>query len=76
MLNFLHRSLQFLLMVCKQRVNLAVRFVANCVDLRSKVFPRSCRILVEQGLNLVLVFLEQRPHLLLLFRVSSRSLVR
>jgi hypothetical protein len=32
-------------------MNLAVSFVADCVNLRSKLLPRSFRILIEQRLN-------------------------
>ena len=49
-------------------MNLVVRFVADCVNLRSQRLPRSCRIFVEQRLNLIVVLLKQRPDLLLLFR--------
>jgi len=33
-----------------------------------KLLPRSCRILIEQRLNPIVVLLKQRPDLLLLFR--------
>jgi hypothetical protein len=49
-------------------MNFTVRFVADGVNLRTELLPRSCRILVEQRLNLVVVLLKQRPDLLLLFR--------
>ena len=49
-------------------MNLAVRFVADSVNLRTKLLPRSFRILIEQRLNLIVVLLKQRPDLLLLFR--------
>ena len=65
---FLHRFFQFFLVIAKQRMNLVVRFVADSVNLRTKILPRSVRILVEQRLNLVVVLLKQRPDLLLLFR--------
>ena len=63
-----HRLFQFFLVIGKQSVNLAVRFVADRMNLRTKLRPRSCRILIEQCLNLVVVLLEQRPDLLLLLR--------
>ena len=68
MLALLHRLFQFLLVISKQSVNLAVRFVADSVNLRTKLLPRRCGILVEQRLNLVVVLLRQGPDLLLLFR--------
>jgi hypothetical protein len=68
MLALLHRLLQFLLVISKQSMNLAVRFVADSVNLRKKLLPRSCRILIEQRLNPIVVLLKQRPDLLLLFR--------
>jgi hypothetical protein len=64
-----HRLFQFFLVIGKQSMNLAaVRFVADSVNLRTKLLPRCRRILVEQRLNLVIVLLKQRPDLLLLFR--------
>ena len=68
MLALPHRLLQFFLVIGKQNMNLAVRFVADSVYLRSKPLPRSCRILIEQRLNPIVVLLKQRPDLLLLFR--------
>ncbi len=68
MLALLHRLFQFFLVVGKQNMNLAVRFVADSVNLRIKLLPRSCRILIEQRLNPVMALLKQRPDLLLLFR--------
>jgi hypothetical protein len=64
----LHRLFQFFLVISQQSVNFAVRVVADSVNLRSKLLPRSFRIFVEQRLNLVMVLLKQRPDLLLLFR--------
>jgi len=55
-------------MIRQQSMNLAVRFGADNVNLRSKLLPRSCRILIEQRLNLIVVLVKQRPDLLLLFR--------
>jgi hypothetical protein len=66
--SFLHPLFQFSLAISKQRMNLAMRFVADRVNLRSKLLPRRRRILVEQRLNLVVVFLKQRADLALLFR--------
>jgi hypothetical protein len=48
-------------------MNLAARFVADGVNLRIKLCPRSCGAFVKQVLNLVVVLLEQSPDLLLLF---------
>ena len=61
-----HRLFQLFLVISKQSVNLPMRFVTDRVNLRSKILPRSCRILIEQRLNLIVVLLEQRPDLLLL----------
>jgi hypothetical protein len=44
-----------ILAISKQGMNLAVRFVADSVNLRSKLLPRSFRILIEQRLNLIVV---------------------
>ena len=68
MLAVLHRLFQFFLLVGKQNMNLAVSFVADSVNLRTKLLPRCFRILIEQRLNLVTVLLKQRPNVLLLFR--------
>ena len=68
MLTLLHRLFQFLLVVGKQSMNLMVRFVADCVNLRTKFLPRSFRILIEQRLNPIMVLHKQRPDLLLLLR--------
>jgi hypothetical protein len=68
---FLHPMLSLLNRVFRfgqQSMNLTVRFVADCVNLRTKSLPRSCRILVEQCLNPIVVLVKQRPDLLLLFR--------
>src|ERR1017187_2066611 len=46
-----HRLFQFFLVIGKQSMNLAVRFVADSVNLRTKLLPRRGRILVEQRLN-------------------------
>jgi hypothetical protein len=68
MLALLHRLFQFFLVISQQSMNLAVRFIADSVNLRAKLLPRSVRILVEQSLNPVVVRVKQRPDLLLLFR--------
>ena len=68
MLAVLHRLFQFFLVISKQSMNLVVRIVADSVNLRSKILPRSCRILIEQCLNLIVVLVKQGPDLLLLFR--------
>ena len=75
MLALLHRFFQFFLVIGKQSMNLAMRFVTDGVDLRSKILPRSCRILIEQRLNLIVVLLKQRPDLPLLFRCSATSTI-
>jgi hypothetical protein len=48
-------------------MNLAVRLVADSVNLWTKLLPRSCRVLIEERLNPVMVLLKQGPNLLLLF---------
>jgi len=68
MLALLHCLLQFFLVIREQSMNLAVRFVADGVNLKTELLSRSCRILIEQRLNLIVVLVEQRPDLLLLFR--------
>jgi hypothetical protein len=68
MLSLLHRLFQYLLVITKQSVNLAARFVADSVNLRTKLLPRGCWILIEQRLNPIMVLLKQRLDLLLLFR--------
>jgi hypothetical protein len=82
MLALLHRLFQFFLVISKQSMNLAMRFVADSVNLRIKLPPRSCRILIEQRLNPVMVPLKQRPDLLLLipsqlqiFRKAGKFLI-
>jgi len=67
MLALLHCFLQFFLVIREQSMNLAVRFVADGVNLRTELLSRSCRILIEQRLNLIVVLLKERPDLLLLF---------
>jgi hypothetical protein len=66
----LHRLFQFFLVIRKESMNLAVRVVADRVNLRSKLLPRRFRILIEQRLNPVMMLLKQRAHLLLLFRTQ------
>jgi len=43
MLALLHRLFQFFLVVGEQSMNLVVRFVADSVNLLSKLLARSCR---------------------------------
>jgi hypothetical protein len=63
----LHRFFQFFLAIGKQTMNLAVRFGADGVNLRTQFLPRSLRILIEQCLNPIVVLLKQSPRVLLLF---------
>jgi hypothetical protein len=49
-------------------MDVMMRVVADRVNLRTELLPRSCRILIEQRLNPIVVLLKQRPDLLLLFR--------
>jgi hypothetical protein len=67
MFALLHRLFQFFLMIGQQSMNLAVGIVADSVNLRAELLPRSCRILIEQRLNLIVVLVKQRADLLLLF---------
>ncbi len=62
MLALLHILFQFLLVVGKQGMNFAVRFVADSANLRGKLLPRSSGILFEQRLNLIVMLLKQRPN--------------
>ena len=66
MLALLHRLFQFFLVISKQSMNLSVRLVADRMNLRTKLLPRTCRILIEQRLNPIVMLLDQRPDLLLL----------
>ena len=59
MLPLLHRLLQFFLMIRQQSVDLMVRLVADRMNLRTKLLPRSCRVLIEQCLNFVVVLHEE-----------------
>jgi hypothetical protein len=63
-----HRFLQLLLVIVEQGVDFMMGFVADGVNPRAKFLPRSCRILIEQRLNLIVMLHKQRPDLLLLFR--------
>jgi hypothetical protein len=74
MLAVLHRLFQFFLVIGKQSMNLVVGFVADSVNLRTKLLPRCCRILIEQRLNLIVVLLKQLPDLLLLCRSQLQIL--
>ena len=76
MLSLQHRFFQFFLVISKQSMNLAVRFVADRMNLRTKLLPRSCRVLIEQSLDLIVVLLEQGPDLLLLFRSQLQVLCK
>jgi hypothetical protein len=68
MLALLHRLFQLLLVISKQGMDFTMRIVADSVNLRTQLLPRSCRILIEQHLNPIVVLLKQRPDLLPLFR--------
>ena len=68
MLALLHRLFQFSLVIGKQSMNPAVRFVADRVNLRCKNLPRRFRILIEQRLNFIVMLLKQMADLLPLFR--------
>jgi len=48
MLALLHGLFQFFLMIGKESMNLAVGIVADRMNLRRKLLPRRCRILVEK----------------------------
>jgi hypothetical protein len=52
----------------KQSMNLVVRFVADRVNLWTELLPRGFRILIEQGVNPVVVLLKQKTDLSLLCR--------
>jgi hypothetical protein len=67
MLALLHYLFQFSLVISKQNMNPAVRFVADGVNLRTKLLPGRCWILIKKSLNPVVVLHKQRPNLLLLF---------
>jgi len=58
MLALLHRLLQFFLVISEESMDLAVRFVADSVNLRSKLLAGSFRILIEQRLNPIMVLVE------------------
>ena len=58
MLALLHRPFQFFLVIRKQSMNLAVSFVADSVNLRTKLLSRSVRILIEQRLNFIMVLVQ------------------
>ena len=49
-------------------MNLVMCFGADRVNLWSKLLSRSIRILIQQHLDLIVMFLQQRPYLLLLCR--------
>ncbi len=63
-------------------MNLAMRFVADSVNLRTKLLTRCFRVVIEHHLNLVMVLHKQQPDLTLLllcqlqvFREPSKFLV-
>jgi hypothetical protein len=66
MLALLRRLFQFFLVISQQSMNLPMSLVTDSVDLRSKILAQSCRIFIEQSLDLIVVLLKQRPDLLLL----------
>jgi hypothetical protein len=70
----LHCFFQFFLVIRKENMNLPVRFVADCVNLRAEFLARGTWHLIEQRLSLVVVLLKQRPDLLLLFRSKFQIL--
>jgi hypothetical protein len=76
MLALLHRLFQFFLVITKQSMNLAMRFVADSVNLRTKLLPRRFRILIEQRLNPIVVLFKQWPDLLLLLFRSQLQIFR
>ena len=51
MLALYHCLFQFCLVLGEQFMNLAVRLVADRVNLRSKLLPRRFRILIEESLD-------------------------
>jgi hypothetical protein len=67
-LALLQRLFQLLLVSAKQDMDLAMRCVADSVNLRTELLARCGRILIEDRLNPVVVLLEQGPDLPLLFR--------
>jgi hypothetical protein len=58
---------RFFLVIRNQRANLAVRFVADSVNLWTKLLPLRCWILIAKRLDLVMVLHEQALDLPLLF---------
>jgi len=62
-----HRSFQLFLAVGQQGVNFTVRGGADGVNLFSECLAGGSWILIEQRLNLVVMFLKQRSNLFLLF---------
>lgn len=67
MLAVLHRRFQCLLVIGEQSVNLVMRFLANGMNLWTKLLSRGFWILIEQRLNLVVVLLKQNSDLVLLW---------
>ena len=62
-----HRLFQLFLVIGEQSMNLVMRFVADGVNLRTKLLTRCSRIVIEQRLNLVVVLHKKKPDLRLLF---------
>jgi hypothetical protein len=67
-LALLHRPFQLFLVIIQQAMDLAMCLVADGVNLPAESLARGRRILIEHRLNFVVVFLEQSPDLLPLFR--------
>jgi len=53
-----------------------VSFVADSVNLRTKLVSRGCRILIGRHRNLIVELLKQRPNLLLPFRSQLQILCK
>jgi hypothetical protein len=56
-------------------MDLTVRFVADPMNLRTEILPRSCGTLIEERLNHIVVLLKRRPDLSLLVR-SQLQIIR
>ena len=74
MLAVLHRLFQCLLVIGEQSMNLVVRFLANGMNLWTKLLSGGFRILIEQRLNLIVVLLKQNSDLMLLWRSQLQIL--
>ena len=75
MLALLHRLFQFFPVIGKQSMDLTVRFVADCVNLRAKILTRGVGTLIDRRVNLVVAPLKQGPDLLSLFW-RQRQIIR